>query len=120
MALQSIEVSQIQIDGNKEYNLADTAVRERVASLEEKQTAVAYIVTINKNNWSNNNNSVSITELKCGSEGNTPPIIFPMTNISDYRKIIQAEATAGTGINFKVSSGTTVTANIQVCIVDFG
>ncbi len=33
MALQDIEVSQVQID-NKEYNIADTAVRQRVTVLE--------------------------------------------------------------------------------------
>lgn len=34
MALQDIEVSQVQIDGNKEFNIADTAVRGRVTTLE--------------------------------------------------------------------------------------
>lgn len=119
MALQTIEISQVQIDGDKEFNLADVAVRARVSAL-ENNSAVSYLATIDVNEWSSNTNSISITTLKCGSEGTTPPIIFPVSNIIEYSLITNAVATPESGIVFTVPSDTTISNNIDICVVDFG
>ena len=62
MALQTTEISQVQIGGDKEYNLADTAVRQRVTSLESLVSSAMII----KGTASTATDITGLTDYKVG------------------------------------------------------
>lgn len=60
--------------------------------------------------------SLSLSSLKCGSNGTVPPIIYATSNIEQYSYITSAVATANTGIVF--TSDTKPTSAINLLVVD--
>lgn len=54
--------------------------------------------------------------LKCGADGNVPPIISPTSNVDEYSNITSAEANAGVGITFHI--GARPSGSIGILIVD--
>lgn len=69
---------------------------------------VQYTATLSASGWvqsdSNYTYTLSLPTLTCGSDGTVSPIITWSSNQSDYSKINNAQATAGTGIVFTASS----------------
>ena len=84
--------------------------------------STCYAVSIKSTDWTLSGNyyvyNYNNTNLKCGSSGKIPPIIRCRTGQESYNKINTANATAGSGIQFK-SSGA-ITENMLIDVVDVG
>lgn len=104
---------------NARINLDVYSKTETDNKVSEAVTA-AYTATLTKANWVNSSGTYtytySNTNLKCGKDGNVPPIIDWTSNQTDYNKIDNAQATAGTGIVF--TSSKAIDADIEIVIVD--
>ena len=70
----------------------------------DEVTTLAYSATLAQASWVQSGDTYtytySNTNLKCGKNGNVPPIITWTSNQDDYNKIDDAQATVGTGIIF--------------------
>lgn len=77
-----------------------------------------YTATLAAAGWSGSSApytyTLSLTALKCGSDGSVSPVIYPTSNISDYSLITSAVATAGTGIVFSASAKPSSAINIII------
>lgn len=86
----------------------------------DEVTTVSYTVTLAQANWVHSGDtytySYSNTNLKCGKNGNVPPIISWISNHDDYNKIDDAQATVGSGITFTASKA--IEGDIEIVIID--
>ena len=74
----------------------------------KKATTVAYTTTLTVERWVDEENgtftqSYSQASLKCGKNGDVPPIVTYTDNLEEYSKIDKADAEAGVGIKFYTS-----------------
>ena len=118
------DISKIKLPGeNTARNIKDAAVRERVTALENAGsggTTKQYSKTLSLSGWVGSAGTytytLSMTELKCGSDGSVSPIISWTSNFDDYCYIESATATAGTGIVF--TTKVQPTNDIGILIID--
>lgn len=86
----------------------------------DEVTTLAYSATLAQANWVHSGDtytySYSNTNLKCGKNGNVPPIISWVSNHDDYNKIDSAQATVGSGITFTASKA--IEGDIEIVIID--
>lgn len=86
----------------------------------DEVTTVSYTATLAQANWVHSGDtytySYSNTNLKCGKNGNVPPIISWISNHDDYNKIDDAQATVGSGITFTASKA--IEGDIEIVIID--
>ena len=86
----------------------------------DEVTTVSYTATLAQANWVHSGDtytySYSNTNLKCGKNGNVPPIISWISNHDDYNKIDSAQATVGSGITFTASKA--IEGDIEIVIID--
>lgn len=86
----------------------------------DEVTTLAYSTTLAKASWVQSGDTYtytySNTNLKCGKNGNVPPIITWTSNRDDYNKINDAQATVGTGIIFTANKA--IEGDIGIIIVD--
>lgn len=86
----------------------------------DEVTTLAYSATLAKASWVQSGDTYtytySNTNLKCGKNGNVPPIITWTSNQDDYNKIDDAQATVGTGIIFTAHKA--IEGNIGIIIID--
>ena len=86
----------------------------------DEVTTLAYSATLAQASWVQSGDTYtytySNTNLKCGKNGNVPPIITWTSNQDDYNKIDDAQATVGTGIIFTASKA--IEGDIGIIIVD--
>jgi hypothetical protein len=81
-----------------------------------------FTTTLTTSGWTLSNDGAeyiytySNTELTCGAEGDIPPMITYSSNQEEYSKITSAEATAGTGIEFRIPEKPS--ADIGLIIID--
>ena len=98
----------------------DVYSKSEVDSKVSGATTIAYTTTLTATGWSGSGSSYTQTwlqsALKCGKNGNVPPIVSYTSNQAEYSKIDRAEATAGQGITFY--SSVKPSANIGLVIVD--
>ena len=94
-------------------------INEKVA----RATTSVYYLLLNKETWLYNpvddvyTYNYSLPDLKCGWNGNVPPIISWVTNRDDYSKIDDAWATAGSGITFTTSKAMDG-SNMELVVID--
>lgn len=85
-----------------------------------ESTTIAYTVTLASGNWYQSGElylyNYANTALKCGRNGNVPPIITWTSNQDSYNKIDSAEATVGQGILFQSSEK--ITEDIGIIVID--
>lgn len=106
----------VQLDNGEEILDIDD-----INDMIDKATTTTYNISIAKNNWVTNSSGgykyVYInTGLKCGKNGEVPPIIACRNNQTDYDKITGGDATAGVGITFYISQ--MPTASIDLTVID--
>lgn len=81
---------------------------------------LAYSTTLAQTGWVQSGDTYtytySNTNLKCGKNGNVPPIITWTSNQDDYNKIHDAQATVGTGIIFTANNA--IEGDIDIIIID--
>lgn len=81
---------------------------------------LAYSTTLAQTGWVQSGDTYtytySNTNLKCGKNGNVPPIITWTSNQDDYNKIYDAQATVGTGIIFTANNA--IEGDIDIIIID--
>lgn len=81
---------------------------------------LAYSTTLAQTGWVQSGDTYtytySNTNLKCGKNGNVPPIITWISNQDDYNKIHDAQATVGTGIIFTANNA--IEGDIDIIIID--
>lgn len=81
---------------------------------------LAYSATLAQTGWVQSGDTYtytySNTNLKCGKNGNVPPIITWTSNQDDYNKIHDAQATVGTGIIFTANNA--IEGDIDIIIID--
>ncbi len=86
----------------------------------DEVTTLAYSATLAQASWVQSGDTYtytySNTNLKCGKNGNVPPIITWTSNQDDYNKIDDAQATVGTGIIFTANKA--IEGDIGIIIVD--
>ena len=86
----------------------------------DEVTTLAYSATLAQASWVQSGDTYtytySNTNLKCGKNGNVPPIITWTSNQDDYNKIDDAQATVGTGIIFTANKA--IKGDIGIIIVD--
>lgn len=86
----------------------------------DEVTTVSYTATLAQANWMQSGDtytySYSNSNLKCGKNGNVPPIISWISNHDDYNKIDDAQATVGSGITFTASKA--IEGDIEIVIID--
>ena len=86
----------------------------------DEVTTLAYSATLAQTSWVQSGDTYtytySNTNLKCGKNGNVPPIITWTSNQDDYNKIDDAQATVGTGIIFTANKA--IEGDIGIIIVD--
>lgn len=86
----------------------------------DEVTTLAYSATLAKASWVQSGDTYtytySNTNLKCGKNGNVPPIITWTSNQDDYNKIDDAQATVGTGIIFTANKA--IEGDIGIIVVD--
>lgn len=86
----------------------------------DEVTTLAYSATLAQANWVQSGDtytySYSNSNLKCGKNGNVPPIISWISNHDDYNKIDDAQATVGSGITFTASKA--IEGDIEIVIID--
>lgn len=86
----------------------------------DEVTTLAYSATLAQASWVQSGDTYtytySNTNLKCGKNGNVPPIITWTSNQDDYNKIDDAQATVGTGIIFTANKA--IERDIGIIIVD--
>lgn len=86
----------------------------------DEVTTVSYTATLAQANWVQSGDtytySYSNSNLKCGKNGNVPPIISWISNHDDYNKIDDAQATVGSGITFTASKA--IEGDIEIVIID--
>ena len=104
------DISKIKLPGDSTArNVKDTSAR-----------SVQHTATLAAASWSGESApytyTLSLTALKCGSDGSVSPIISPTSNVEEYSYITSATATAGTGITF--SASTKPASAIGIIIVD--
>ena len=87
-----------------------------------KATSNTYTTTLIASGWIGSGDTYTYTynnsSIKCGANGNTPPLITYSSNQDEYSKINSAEAEPGVGIVF--TTGTRPTADIGLIITDLG
>ena len=98
---------------------------EEIATLTDVSQAAsaAYRLTILPSNWKQTNKgnylcTKAIPTLKCGQNGDIPPIVSPASNRQEYSLIVDAIATAGQGITFIAEEQPK--QSIEVVIIDVG
>lgn len=86
----------------------------------DEVTTLAYSTTLAQASWVQSGDTYtytySNTNLKCGKNGNVPPIITWISNQDDYNKIDDAQATVGTGIIFTTNKA--IEGDIGIIIID--
>lgn len=86
----------------------------------DEVTTLAYSATLAQASWVQSGDTYtytySNTNLKCGKNGNVPPIITWTSNQDDYNKIDDAQATVGTGIIFTANKA--IEGDIGIIIID--
>lgn len=86
----------------------------------DEATTLAYSATLAQASWVQSGDTYtytySNTNLKCGKNGNVPPIITWTSNQDDYNKIDDAQATVGTGIIFTTNKA--ISGDIGIIIID--
>ncbi len=86
----------------------------------DEVTTVSYTATLAQTGWTQSGDTYtytySNTNLKCGKNGNVPPIISWISNHDDYNKIDDAQATVETGIIFTASKA--IEGDIEIVIID--
>lgn len=107
-----------------------TEVDNKLADVNVK-TYKSYAVTISSSGWITDETTGNYkyvytnTALKCGSDGNIPPIISfgnidetgnpaPSSYLDDYANIYGASCTAGTGITFYANAAVTNTLTLKI------
>lgn len=80
-----------------------------------------YTATLHPNNWISQGSGnyqfrYSNSSLKCGENGDIPPIIYCTDNEDEYNNISDAEATVGVGITFLTQGQPS--ASISITIID--
>ena len=97
---------------------------ESFATLEDVSdaTSQAFVAILAANGWQGNEAPFTYnyinSDLKCGINGNIPPIISCTSNNEEYSKIDSAIATPGSGIVF--SAEIKPEENITITITDIG
>lgn len=86
----------------------------------DEVVTLAYSTTLAQTGWVQSGDTYtytySNTNLKCGKNGNVPPIITWASNQDDYNKIHDAQATVGTGIIFTANNA--IEGDIDIIIID--
>lgn len=80
-----------------------------------------YTATLDSNSWTSQGGgnyqfTYSNSSLKCGENGDIPPIIYCTDNEDEYNNISDAEATVGVGITFLTQGQPS--ADISITIID--
>lgn len=98
----------------------DVYNKQEVADRVAEATTIAYSVSIPANGWQQSGNvftySYANANLKCGKNGNVPPIITYVSNLDEYSKIDSAEATVGVGILFTIPEKPA--GDISIIVID--
>ena len=98
----------------------DVYSKTEVNSKIDEVTTLAYSTTLVSSGWVQSGDTYTYTytntDLKCGKNGNVPPIITWTSNQDDYNKITDAQATVGTGIIFTTNKA--ITADIGIIVID--
>lgn len=98
----------------------DVYNKQEVSDRVAEATTMAYSVLIPVNGWQQSGSvftySYANANLKCGKNGNVPPIITYVSNLDEYSKIDSAEATVGVGIVFTIPEKPT--ADISIIVID--
>lgn len=101
-------------------NIIINYTAEEIQNKFKAVTTNAYTATLAAASWTASGDSYqyvySNTNLKCGPNGNVPPIISYTSNQDEYSNITSATATPGTGITF--ISSKKPTAAIGIVIID--
>lgn len=83
-------------------------------------TTVSYTKILSASNWQSEGEvfvqTISLAELRCGADGNVPPIITFSDNQEEYSKIEKADATPGEGIKFTIKE--VPESDIKIIILD--
>lgn len=103
----------------------DVYSRSEADAVVSKATTFSYTRTLALSGWQasgdNYVQSVEITELRCGKNGNVPPLVT-WTGTEDsykaYCKIVSGEATPNQGIQFQVTGDDMPESDIQIIVVD--
>lgn len=98
----------------------DVYNKKEVDDKVEEAVTVSYTTTLTVDGWLAQGDKFEYnytnTDLKCGKNGDVPPIITYTSNLDEYSKIDKADATVGSGIIFTTSKKPT--ANIGIIIID--
>lgn len=98
----------------------DVYSKTEVNSKIDEVTTLVYSTTLVSSGWVQSGDTYTYTytntDLKCGKNGNVPPIITWTSNQDDYNKITDAQATVGTGIIFTTNKA--ITADIGIIVID--
>lgn len=121
----------IELGGTNAADAEQARNNLEIYSKEETDTAVnkvasfSYARTLTLNGWKQSGNdyvqSVQIPELRCGKNGNVPPLVTwngDEDTYDSYCTILGGEATPGSGIQFKVSGDNMPDSNIEIIIID--
>lgn len=88
----------------------------------DEVTTKVYTTTLAVNSWvsagTSYTYSYSNSSLRCGKNGNVPPIVTYASNLDEYSKIESAEATVGSGIVFTTNEKPE--NPIDIIIIDIG
>jgi hypothetical protein len=101
--------------GDSSYSYTATTIHSGL----DAASAKVYTATINTGDWPSSSPftyTYSKTSLRCGTDGNVPPIIYSSSD--DFYLITSAAAAKGSGIVFTASSKPTNA--IELTIIDMG
>ena len=95
--------------------------KEEVDELIPTTSFTTYTVILQSDSWTSQGSgnyqlTYSNSSLKCGENGDIPPIIYCTNNEDEYNNISDAEATVGVGITFLTQGQPS--ANISIIIID--
>lgn len=115
----------IEQGGTGASNAVEARINLDVYSKQETDKAVtnAIAAVLRASDWSeasegNYSYNLELANIRCGKDGNVPPVITYTSNKEDYDKILEAEATAGVGIEFIASARPG--SDIDIIIIDLG
>lgn len=90
-----------------------------------KATSFSYTRTLSLSGWKQSGEdyvqTVEIPELRCGKNGNVPPLVTwngDQESYDSYCAIVRGEATPGVGIQFQVSGDDMPDTDIEIIVID--
>ena len=102
------------------YSTDVVYTKTEVDSQVETATSIPYTATLSAANWVQSGESYTYSytnsALRCGPNGNVPPIVTYTSNQEEYNYIDNAEATKNTGIVFTASERPE--SNIGIIVID--